>query len=54
MCHEADGGGNSLIDLAYKTPLDKARMVNEPPIDESFSIARARLIAPGDAQRSVL
>ena len=29
-------------------------MVNEPPIHESFSIARARLIAPGDAQRSVL
>ena len=54
MCHVADGGGNSLIDLAYKTPIDKARMVNEPPIHESFSIARARLIAPGDAQRSVL
>ena len=54
MCHVADGGGNSLIDLAYKTPIDKARMVNEPPIHESFSIAGARLIAPGDAQRSVL
>jgi hypothetical protein len=54
MCHVADGGGNSLIDLGYKTPIDKARMVNEPPIHESFSIAGARLIAPGDAQRSVL
>jgi hypothetical protein len=29
-------------------------MVNEPPIYKSFSIARARLLAPADAQRSVL
>jgi mono/diheme cytochrome c family protein len=54
MCHVADGGGNSLIDLAYKTPIEKARMLNEIPIHESFSVAQARLIAPGDAQRSVL
>jgi len=54
MCHVADGGGNSLIDLAYKTPLAKARMLNEPPIHETFGIAKARLIAPGDPLRSVM
>jgi mono/diheme cytochrome c family protein len=54
MCHVADGGGNSLIDLAYKTPLAKARMLNEPPIHETFGLAKARLIAPGDPRRSVM
>jgi mono/diheme cytochrome c family protein len=54
MCHVADGGGNSLIELGYKTPLAKARMLNEPPIHETFGIAKARLIAPGDPLRSVL
>ena len=54
MCHVADGGGNSLIDLAYKTPLAKAHMLNEPPIHEPSASPDARLIAPGDPQRSVL
>jgi mono/diheme cytochrome c family protein len=54
MCHVADGGGNSLIDLGYKTPLAKARMLNEPPIHETFGIAKALLIAPGDPLRSVV
>src|SRR3954452_21293135 len=53
MCHVADGGGNSLIELAYKTPLAKAHMLNEPPIHDTFGLAKARLIAPGDPRRSV-
>ena len=54
ICHVTDGGGNSAIDLAFKTPLDKARTLDEPPIHETFGIADARLIAPGDAKRSVI
>jgi uncharacterized repeat protein (TIGR03806 family) len=54
MCHVPDGGGNSLIDLGYKTPFAKARILNEAPIHETFGIAKARLIAPGDPRRSVL
>jgi mono/diheme cytochrome c family protein len=54
MCHVADGGGNSLIELGYKTPLAKARILNEPPIHETFGIAKALLIAPGDPLRSVV
>ena len=54
ICHVADGGGNSLIELAYKTPLAKAHMLNEPPIHEAFGITNALLIAPGDAKRSVV
>jgi hypothetical protein len=54
ICHVVDGGGNSLIDLAYKTPFAKAHMLSEPPIHETFGIADALLIAPGDPTRSVL
>jgi uncharacterized repeat protein (TIGR03806 family) len=54
MCHVADGGGNSLIELAYKTPLAEAHMLNKPPIHDTFGIAKALLIAPGDPRRSVL
>ena len=43
-----------MIDLGYKTPLAKARMLNEPPIHETFDIANARLIAPGNPRRSVV
>lgn len=54
MCHVSDGGGNSLIDLAYKTAAAKAKMIDEEPIHDAFGIANARLIAPGDPARSVL
>ena len=50
----ADGGGNSLIDLGYKTPLAKARILNEAPIHETFGIAHAKLIMPREPRRSVL
>jgi hypothetical protein len=42
------------MELGYTTPLSKARILNEPPIHETFEIANARLIAPGDPRRSVL
>lgn len=54
MCHVSDGGGNSLMELGFKTPLEKARIVNEPPTHEDLGLKDARLIAPGDPQRSVL
>ncbi len=54
ICHVADGGGNSLIELSYKTPLAKARILNVRPIHETFGISNARLIAPHDPFRSVL
>ena len=51
MCHVADGGGNSLIDLAYKTPLDKARMLNEPRFTRASPLPKRGLSRP--AMRSV-
>ncbi|MEP7367278.1 MAG: PQQ-dependent sugar dehydrogenase [Acidobacteriota bacterium] len=54
ICHVADGGGNSGIELGTKTPLDKANMIGEPPVHEDLGIREARLIAPGHPERSVL
>lgn len=54
ICHVSDGGGNSLIELGARTPLEKAHLINEPPVHEDLGIRDARLIAPGDPQRSVL
>lgn len=54
ICHVADGGGNSRMELGSKTPLDKARIIDEIPEHETLGIADARLIAPGTPERSVL
>jgi uncharacterized repeat protein (TIGR03806 family) len=54
ICHVADGGGNSKMELGTKTPLAKAKIIDEPPVHENLGIAEARLIAPGAPERSVL
>jgi uncharacterized repeat protein (TIGR03806 family) len=54
ICHVVDGGGNSLIDLAYKTTVPKMHTIDEKPMQDSFGITDARLVASGDPQRSVL
>lgn len=54
MCHVSDGGGNSKIELDFKTPLAKSNMVAEPPMHDTFGIRDAMLVAPGDPRRSVL
>jgi uncharacterized repeat protein (TIGR03806 family) len=54
ICHVSDGGGNSLIELGTRTPLDKAKLIDEAPVHEDLGIPNARLIAPGSPQSSVL
>jgi mono/diheme cytochrome c family protein len=54
ICHVADGGGNSKMELGAKTPLSAARMIDEPPVHEDLGLPNARLIAPGAPERSVL
>jgi len=54
MCHVSDGGGNSMIELGYRTPLSRSHAVNEAPMHDTFNIKDAKLIAPGDAQRSII
>ncbi len=54
ICHIADGGGNSRIELGPKTPLARAHLINEPPEHEDLGIRNPKLIAPGAPDRSVL
>ncbi len=54
ICHVADGGGNSLIELGKNTPLEKAKLIDEPPVHEDLDIRDARLVASGNPEKSVL
>jgi len=54
ICHVSDGGGNSRFEVGSKTPLAKAKLIDEPPEHENLGLADARLIAPGAPERSVL
>ena len=54
ICHVSDGGGNSLIELGETTPLEKAKLIDEPPVHEDLGLPNARLIAPGAPESSVL
>ena len=54
MCHVGSGGGNSNIQLAYKTPLEEAKLIGDAPIHDTMGIADAQLVAPGAPERSLL
>lgn len=53
-CHVEAGGGNSLMDLSAKAPLDKMRLLDIIPQHDRLGVEDARLIAPGDPERSIL
>ena len=54
ICHVSDGGGNSRIELGAATPLERAKLVDEPPVHENLGLPNARLVAPGAPESSVL
>ena len=54
ICHVEAGGGNAKIDLEFGTAIDKMRLFDIKPSHHTYDIADARLIAPGDPDRSVL
>lgn len=54
QCHVAAGGGNAQIDLRFSTPHDEMRLVGVEPLHDRFGIEGAKLIAPGEPDRSVL
>jgi hypothetical protein len=53
-CHVEAGGGNSRIELESTVTRERSKMFNELPVHNSLGIANPRIIAPGDAARSVL
>jgi uncharacterized repeat protein (TIGR03806 family) len=54
VCHVADGGGNARMKLRYETPTKDTDTIDAKPIHDTFELADARLIAPGDPYASVL
>lgn len=54
VCHTHEGGGNSPMEMALTTPTQAMRLIGRPAEHSQFDIPDARLIAPGDPDRSVL
>jgi hypothetical protein len=54
QCHRPSGPTPSSMDLRYSTPLAAANVCDATPQSGSLGISNARLIAPGDASRSVV
>jgi putative heme-binding domain-containing protein len=53
-CHQFGAGGTANIALGYEMPLVETKTVDVRPLQGTFQIAGARIIAPGDPSRSVL
>jgi len=53
-CHTAAGGGNSQIELTWRTDVEKMKLIDAPPLHHKFDINNPLLVAPGAPDRSVL
>ncbi len=53
-CHQFNAGGAANIALGFEVPLKETKTVDVRPIQGTFNINEARIIAPGDPSRSVL
>ena len=53
-CHVEAGGGNSQMQLEYVTALEKMKLIDAVPVHDKFGLAEARIVAPGDPERSVI
>jgi putative heme-binding domain-containing protein len=54
ICHVSDGGGNSYIELDKGRKLEDMKAVGGKPVQGTFGITDAMIIAPGEPERSVL
>jgi len=54
QCHRPNGGTPTDLDLRFTTPLGSTNACDRTPQAGDLGIAGARIIAPGDAARSVL
>ena len=53
-CHRFKGGGNSDFSVLFQLGLAETNTVEAPPLHGTMEITGARLIAPGDPERSVI
>jgi putative heme-binding domain-containing protein len=53
-CHQGGAGGTATIELRFDVPLGETQTVDARPVQGTFAIHGARIVAPGDPFRSVL
>jgi uncharacterized repeat protein (TIGR03806 family) len=53
-CHRIYGGGNALFQLTRWTPLESTATLHAMPTHGDYGITDARIIAPGEPERSML
>jgi mono/diheme cytochrome c family protein len=53
-CHVEAGGGNAQMNLEFLAKSDKVKIINEKPNHHTLDLVDARLVAPGEPDRSVL
>ncbi len=54
QCHSAGGPVPTYVDLRFDTPLAATNTCDAQPVEGDLGIADARIVAPGDPDRSVL
>jgi putative heme-binding domain-containing protein len=54
QCHVADGGGNARMELEFTTAREKMGVIGVPPMQGTFGMRDAEIVAPGDPFRSVM
>jgi putative heme-binding domain-containing protein len=53
-CHRFGAGGSVDLELKYDTPLDRMKVLEMLPVQGTFEMPNARILAPGDPYRSAL
>jgi hypothetical protein len=54
QCHVEAGGGNAPIELEFTKTLAEMKIIDVKPVHDTFGIKDARVITPGDPDRSVM
>jgi putative heme-binding domain-containing protein len=53
-CHRFGAGGSVDMELKYDTPLDRMKILETRPMQGTFEMPGAQIVAPGDPYRSTL
>jgi uncharacterized repeat protein (TIGR03806 family) len=53
-CHQFGAGGTADLELRYNIPVEQMKIVEVRPVQGTFEIPGASILAPGDPYRSVL
>jgi putative heme-binding domain-containing protein len=53
-CHRFGAGGSVDLELKYDTPLDRMKILEVRPVQGTFEMPNAQILAPGDPYRSAL